>query len=89
MFHNAHSASATRQLHSSAEPSSPLDEACIAYILQGVLRALAYLHDEKRVHRDVKVTMGWSGCPPGCTGSSKGQGLRLWAVTGTGVGRVA
>ena len=34
---------------------APLDEACIAHIMRGVLQALAYLHGEKRIHRDVKV----------------------------------
>jgi serine/threonine-protein kinase 24/25/MST4 len=35
--------------------TSPLDESCIAFILQGVLRALTYLHGENRIHRDVKA----------------------------------
>ena len=33
----------------------PLDEECIAHVLRGVLQALAYLHEENRIHRDVKV----------------------------------
>ena len=38
------------QLH-----NTPLDEASIAHVLRGVLLALAYLHGENRIHRDVKV----------------------------------
>ena len=33
----------------------PLEELEIAYILQQVLRALAYVHAQQRVHRDVKA----------------------------------
>lgn len=33
----------------------PLPEPCIAYILRQVLQALAYLHIEQRIHRDVKA----------------------------------
>ncbi len=32
-----------------------LEEPEIAYILQQVLRALAYVHAQQRVHRDVKA----------------------------------
>ena len=32
----------------------PLEEACIAYIMLEVVKALAYLHSESRMHRDVK-----------------------------------
>lgn len=33
----------------------PLEESCIAYILHEVVTALAYLHSESRMHRDVKA----------------------------------
>ena len=33
----------------------PLAEPAIAYVLQQVLRALAYLHGQQRVHRDIKA----------------------------------
>lgn len=33
----------------------PMDEAVIAYILGDVLRALCYLHDHRRIHRDLKA----------------------------------
>ncbi|KAK9805326.1 hypothetical protein WJX73_002494 [Symbiochloris irregularis] len=33
----------------------PLDERCIAYVLHQTLTALAYLHGESRMHRDVKA----------------------------------
>jgi serine/threonine-protein kinase 24/25/MST4 len=33
----------------------PLPEPCIAYVLRRVLLALAYLHGEQRMHRDVKA----------------------------------
>lgn len=33
----------------------PLEEPEIAYVLQQVLRALAYVHAQQRVHRDVKA----------------------------------
>ncbi len=33
----------------------PLEEPEIAFILQQVLRALAYVHAQQRVHRDVKA----------------------------------
>eukprot|EP00798_Chlamydomonas_sp_ICE-L_P012354 gene12354-15532_t len=33
----------------------PLDEPTVAYVVRNVLNALAYLHDEKRIHRDVKA----------------------------------
>jgi serine/threonine protein kinase len=32
-----------------------LPEPCIAYVLRQVLRALAYLHSQQRIHRDVKA----------------------------------
>ncbi|KAK9843397.1 hypothetical protein WJX81_000440 [Elliptochloris bilobata] len=35
--------------------AGPLDEASLAYVLRGVLAALAYLHGQQRVHRDVKA----------------------------------
>jgi serine/threonine protein kinase len=34
---------------------APLDEECLAYVLHEVLVALAYLHAENRIHRDVKA----------------------------------
>ena len=34
---------------------APLEESCIAYILHEVVHALAYLHSENRMHRDVKA----------------------------------
>jgi serine/threonine protein kinase len=34
---------------------SPLPEAAIAYVLRSVLAALAYLHSEARIHRDIKA----------------------------------
>jgi serine/threonine-protein kinase 24/25/MST4 len=43
---------------------SPLPEAAIAYVLRSVLAALAYLHGESRIHRDIKaanVLMSGSG----------------------------
>ncbi len=35
--------------------AGPLDEAALAHVLRGVLAALAYLHAQQRVHRDVKA----------------------------------
>jgi hypothetical protein len=34
---------------------APLPEASIAYVLRSVLSALAYLHGEARIHRDIKA----------------------------------
>ena len=42
----------------------PLDEATIAFILQDLVRALDYLHGEKKIHRDIKaanVLLGAAG----------------------------
>lgn len=33
----------------------PMEEASIAYVLRGVLTALAYLHGQARIHRDLKA----------------------------------
>jgi len=33
----------------------PMEEASIAYVLHGVLTALAYLHAQARIHRDLKA----------------------------------
>ena len=33
----------------------PLDEAAAAYVLKELLRALRYLHSERKIHRDVKA----------------------------------
>ena len=44
--------------------AGPLDEASLAHVLRGVLAALAYLHGQQRVHRDVKaanVLLGGGG----------------------------
>ncbi|RKP06663.1 kinase-like domain-containing protein, partial [Thamnocephalis sphaerospora] len=38
----------------SIDPERPLSEAHMARVLRDVLRALAFLHDHRRVHRDVK-----------------------------------
>ena len=35
--------------------AGPLDEASLAHVLRGVLAAMAYLHAQQRVHRDVKA----------------------------------
>jgi serine/threonine-protein kinase 24/25/MST4 len=35
--------------------SGPLDEASIAYVMRELLTALAYLHGERKIHRDVKA----------------------------------
>jgi serine/threonine protein kinase len=36
--------------------SGPLDESSVAYVLSELLLALEYLHSERKIHRDVKVT---------------------------------
>ena len=33
----------------------PLDELAIAFVMQQVLNALVYLHDQHRIHRDIKA----------------------------------
>ena len=33
----------------------PLEEGSIAFVLHGVLTALAYLHGQARIHRDLKA----------------------------------
>ena len=33
----------------------PLDEEAAAYVLKELLRALRYLHHERKIHRDVKA----------------------------------
>jgi serine/threonine-protein kinase 24/25/MST4 len=35
--------------------SGPLDEPTIAYVMRELLTALAYLHGERKIHRDVKA----------------------------------
>ena len=36
--------------------SGPLDEKSVAYVLSEFLLALEYLHSERKIHRDVKVS---------------------------------
>lgn len=48
----------------------PLDETFVAYILHEVLVALAYLHSENRIHRDIKaanILLGPAGAHRACT----------------------
>lgn len=61
----------------------PLDEAFVAYVLHEVLVALAYLHSENRIHRDIKAanillghTGAWSVCSTACSGGAPW----LWGV---------
>ncbi len=35
--------------------SGPLSEASVKYVLRELLLALVYLHEERKIHRDIKV----------------------------------
>ena len=35
--------------------TGPLAEDCIAYVVRQLLLALAYLHGERKIHRDIKA----------------------------------
>jgi serine/threonine protein kinase len=35
-------------------PSVPFPERCVAYVTRALLEGLAFLHDQKRLHRDIK-----------------------------------
>ena len=39
--------------------SGPLDEQSVAYVLSELLLALEYLHSERKIHRDVKVSISF------------------------------
>lgn len=54
----------------------PLDEAFVAYVLHEVLVALAYLHSENRIHRDIKA----ANILLGPTGKRKRSPLRFERV---------
>lgn len=38
------------------QPNHPLDETSIAWILRDLLYAIEYLHNEGKIHRDIKGT---------------------------------
>ncbi|EFN54067.1 hypothetical protein CHLNCDRAFT_136164 [Chlorella variabilis] len=48
-------AASAADLVSEETGGEPLGEACIAFVVREVLRALAYLHSQHRIHRDVKA----------------------------------
>lgn len=39
------------------QPNQPLDEGSIACILRDLLHAVEYLHNEGKIHRDIKGTL--------------------------------